>query len=175
MSDALTHAELEQVFIQARADLQRRIRHRVRCPERAADLTQDLYFKLVRLADRLPNAVEAKRYMLRMAANAGLDDVKNNQNRARLLEGLAVLYEPTVESPETLTGRRQEVRHVEAALAELTPRRRDMLRRSRILGESYAEIAAAWGLSVRTVELEIAAALRHARDRVRPEAASDAG
>lgn len=167
---ALTDGELEQVYLANRDELTKVIRRRVG-PDDAADLAQDLYLRLSRLAGRLPNAREARLYLLRMAQNIGKDHIRLNQNRARLLQGVACLYEDMSDpTADDVIAARQEVMKLERAMTELTDRQRDALRRSRILGQPYSEIAEAWGVSVRTIELDMAAALRHARAKVRGEA-----
>lgn len=166
MSRTLSEAEIQEVFLEHRGELQRAIQRRVRSPEQAADLTQDLWFKLHKLADRLPNAAEARYYLLRMAANLGKDHIAKTVNRARLLEGLVVLYDIAPEDAEVQLDRRQHRDQLEQAMGVLTDRQRDMLRRSRILGEEYKEIAKAWNCSVRTVEYELAAALKKLRSEL---------
>jgi RNA polymerase sigma-70 factor (ECF subfamily) len=163
MSQTLSETEIEKVFVEHHGELQRAVQRRVRNPDEAADLVQDLWFKLHKLADRLPNATEARYFLLRMAANAGKDHVAKAVNRHRLLEGLVVLYDTAPEDAEAQLARRQEREQLEAAMGQLTDRQRDMLRRSRLLGEEYKEIARAWNCSVRTVEYELAAALKKMR------------
>lgn len=163
----LSEAELEEVYLRNRVQLTQVISRRVG-PHDAPDLAQDLFLRLNRLAGKLPNASEARLYLLRMAHNIGKDHIRLNQNRARLLEGVALLFEDSPEpKAEDVVAARQEVHKLERAMAELTERQRDVLRRSRILGQPYTEIARAWGVSLRTVELDMAAALKHTRARVR--------
>lgn len=166
MTPPLTEREIHQVFLDNRAELERTIHRRVRDREQAEDLAQDLFLRLGRLANRLPNASEARFYLLRMAHNIGKDHVRLNQNRARLLEGLVVLYDAPPETQESVLEKRQQLGQFEAAMAELSERQRDMLRRSRILGQDYKLIASEWGVSVSTVEQEIARALKFTRKRV---------
>lgn len=170
---ALTDGELEQVYLTNRDELTKVIRRRVG-PDDAPDLAQDLFLRLGRLAGRLANAGEARLYLLRMAQNIGKDHVRLTRNRARLLQGVALLYEdmPDARADDVISAR-QEVMRLERAMTELSDRQRDALRRSRILGQAYSEIAEAWGVSVRTIELDMAAALRHARAQVRPGSAAD--
>ncbi|SFF92345.1 RNA polymerase sigma-70 factor, ECF subfamily [Novosphingobium sp. CF614] len=163
----LSRTEIETVFLDSRPALENVIRRRVGDREQAADLVQDLYLRLNRLADRLPSVSEARFYLLRMAHNIGKDHVRITQNRARLLEGLALLYDVPLETQEELLERRQKIARVEVAMTRLTERQSDMLRRSRILGQDYRTISAEWKVSISTVEQEIARALRHLRTSLR--------
>lgn len=160
---ALSGAEIETVFLDSRSKLEHVIRRRVGDREQAADLVQDLFLRLNRLADRLPSVSEARFYLLRMAHNIGKDHVRITQNRARLLEGLALLYDTPLETQEETLERRQRIVRLEAAMIKLTHRQNDMLRRSRILGQDYRTIAGDWRVSISTVEQEIARALKHLR------------
>lgn len=166
MKRPLNETEITEVYVGIRDEMERAINRRVRDREQAADLAQDLFFRLHRLANRLPNAAEARLYLMRMAHNIGKDHVKIRQNRARLLEGLVTLYDTQPDNQEDVLQQRQKLAQVEAALGELTERQRDMVRRSRILGEDHKTIAAAWNVSRSTVEQEITRAMRLARARV---------
>ena len=57
---------------------------------------------------------------------------------------------------------------VAAAVAELPPRCREVFTLSRARGLSYAEIAEALGISVKTVEAQMGRALRALRERLAP-------
>jgi RNA polymerase sigma-70 factor (ECF subfamily) len=55
-----------------------------------------------------------------------------------------------------------------AAVADLPPRCREVFTLSRARGLSYAEIAETLGISVKTVEAQMARALRGLRERLAP-------
>ena len=163
----LTGAEIEAVYLEHRPELERVIHRRVGNRDAAADLVQDLFLRLNRLANRLPSSSEARFYLLRMAHNIGKDHVRVSRNRSRLLEGLILLYDVQPDNQEDMLEQRQRLGAIEAWIGQLSERQGDMLRRSRILGQDYRTIASAWSVSISTVEQEIAKALRYIRAQTR--------
>lgn len=167
--EPLNEKEIEEAYLANRGDLERHITRRVRDREAAKEITHDIFLRLGRIAQSFYSPSEARFYLLRMASNLSRDHVRSDQTRARLAEGLAVLYEEPPESQESVLVRRQNVERARLALAQLSDRQKDMLRRSRILGQGYKEIAEAWHCSTSTVEQEIGRAIKAARRTVQDD------
>ena len=163
----LSNTELVDLFIGLRPRIQRVLAGRVRCPQTAADLVQDMYFRISRAADRLPNEDEARRYLLRMATNAATDHLRVTGRRDELLDGYAVPFIDEVENgPEDAVINGDQMRVIEAALKELPPKCRDILLLSRVEGLTHPEIAARLGISESLVQKYIVRALRHCKLRL---------
>lgn len=163
---ALTTADLLDVFIESRPRIERLLTSRLGCPQAAQDLAQDLFFKIERIADRLPTSDDARRYLLRMAANAATDHHRVEGRRAELLAGIAVLFDDVQNSPENAVIAKDEMVHVEEALRELPSKCRDVLFMSRMEGMTHGEIATRLGVSKSLVEKYAAKALLHCRIRL---------
>jgi RNA polymerase sigma factor (sigma-70 family) len=166
MSEVLTFGDLESVFVEARPDLERMLRRRTGSAPLAADLAQDVYLRLRRIAAPLPNRHEARAYLFRIAANLATDHMRVNARRVELLSGVAVLFAGIDNSPENDAMTRDQMALVEAALAELPPRCKEVLYMSRMHGMTHGEIAAKLGVSRSLVEKYVVRALLHCRARL---------
>ena len=166
MSDTLTYSDLQSVFMEARADLERMLRRRLGSPHAAADLTQDIYLRLRRITAPLPDRHQARAYLFRMAGNLVTDHARVEGRRAELLAGNVVLFEGICDGPEHDALTRDQMRLVEDALSELPPRCKDVLYMSRMEGKTHAEIAAELGVSKSLVEKYAVRALLHCRARL---------
>jgi RNA polymerase sigma factor (sigma-70 family) len=156
----LSREDLQTLFVDARDEIARYIRRRVRCGDVAADLTQDLFLRLDRLDGRLPNTADARRYLFKMASNIALDHYKTAANRTQLLRRAAAEQDTPLHRFEMQCARELEIERMQRALAMLSPRQRDMLELSRLERRTHKEIATLRGVSVSLVEKEIIAALK---------------
>jgi RNA polymerase sigma factor (sigma-70 family) len=159
LQHALSHADIQALYLRCRLDLQLHIRRYVRCSETAKDLAQDLYFRLERLANRLPNEEEARRYLFQTAANMARDQYRVFSNRARLLEECAPLQHETDLDEDAAADMRETLDRIQALIEEMPERRQAIFMQSRLLGMTYREIAAEHGISSSLVEKEVAATL----------------
>jgi RNA polymerase sigma factor (sigma-70 family) len=166
MTEILTYSDLQSVFMEARADLERMLRRRLGSSSSAADLAQDLYFRLRHLTAPLPDRHQARTYLFRMAVNLVTDHMRMEGRRAELLTGAVVLFDDVCDGPERDVLTRDQMLRVEQALSELPPRCRDVLYMSRMERKTHAEIAAALGVPRSLVEKYLIRALRHCRARL---------
>jgi RNA polymerase sigma factor (sigma-70 family) len=163
----LSSADLLKVFLEYRTRLERMVAGRLQSRHAAQDIAQDLYLKLPRVAEQFPSTDDARRYLVRMAANAALDHQRTEGRRAELLAGAQDLFDGVEASPEELTVSRDEIGQLEAALRELPAKCRDVLYLSRVEGMTHAEIAARLGVSKSLVDKYAVRALLHCRERMR--------
>ncbi|MEJ1964545.1 MAG: sigma-70 family RNA polymerase sigma factor [Gammaproteobacteria bacterium] len=163
---ALSNTQMVDLFIGLRPRIERVLAGRVGCPQTAADLVQDMYFRVSRLAGKLPNEDEARRYLLRMATNAATDHFRVTGRRDELLGSLSPLVNEVENGPEHTVINSDQMRVIEAALGELPPKCRDILILSRVEGLTHPEIAARLGISESLVQKYIVRALRHCRVRL---------
>jgi RNA polymerase sigma-19 factor, ECF subfamily len=166
MSNVLDYDDLVSVWADVRIELERMLRRRVRDPHLAADLTQDIFLRLRRIAAPLPNRHEARLYLFQMARNLAIDHQRAEGRRTEILAGAVTLFEGVAASPEEETVARDQVRVVDAALDELPKHCRDVLYMSRLLGMSHGEIAAELRVSKSLVEKYVVRAMLHCRAKL---------
>lgn len=162
----LTAEELTRIFLQLQPSLERVIQRKTGDAQVAQDLAQDLYLRLQRIADTLPNEEDARRYLMRMATNAAVDHLRVEGNRVQLLAGALSLFESHVAGPESYAQARDRVSEIDEALAELPARCRDVLYLSRMEGLTHIEIAERLGVSRSLVEKYAVRALMHVRRKL---------
>jgi RNA polymerase sigma factor (sigma-70 family) len=164
--ESLNLAELHGIFASVRGDLVRHLTRRTGNPETAADLSHDVFEKLVAVRAEIPTPQKARSYMFRMAGNLAIDHRRVEARRTEILTGSQVLFEDVGLSPETLAISRDELRQLEAALEELPLKCKQVLLLSRIHGFSHKEIARKLDISVSSVEKYQLRALCHCRERM---------
>lgn len=129
--------------------------------DRAAseEIVQDCFMKVWEKRADLREDVPAKGYLFTIAHNAILNQIRQQRRHQQYETGMRVA------SPsEAVPGSPVEYAELEqvylTALDKLPPKRRQVFMMSRQQGLSYAEIARELNLSVKTVETQIAQALK---------------
>ena len=95
-------------------------------------------------------------------------NVCRSRLRARRTEPLTLVTEPVGDELQREVTRRQEVEALCAALAELPPQQRDAVVLREFYGLSYAEVAAALGLSGAAVESLLFRSRKRLQEQLRP-------
>lgn len=125
----------------------------------AEDLTQETFLRLA--AIDVAALANPSAYLRRISSNL-IADVKRSHVRRRLAEAeindLLDVPDPCAD-PEALLIARDSVDRVLIALAELPQRRRDIFLASRLENVPHRELAERYGISTRTVDIEIRKAL----------------
>jgi len=137
------------------------VRRRVGNAETAADIVQDVFTRVL-AAGQKGSLEEEQRMLFAAARNAVIDHHRTERRRSALLS-LTVPEQHTASfdvSPEERLETRQALSALDSALAELSPRCREIFLLRRVHGLSNAEIARQQGISVNSVEKHIARALR---------------
>jgi RNA polymerase sigma factor (sigma-70 family) len=158
---------LENVFLDARDDLERVIRRRVRSVDTVADLVQDLYLKCSRVDLDFPDPQEARAYLIRMASNLAIDFERVEGRRETIIGDLASiydLYDKQAESPEAHALAADRARQIEHALSGLPKRTREMVVMVRLHGMTHKEVADRLGVSKSLVDKYVLQALLRCRD-----------
>lgn len=134
--------------------------HRVRCRETAQDIAQEVYSRLLKMEGRI-ELMDCRAFLYRMAANLAADHYDHQQVRARTLDW--EIEPETVASLapdlESVLDSEQQLDRLWEALDAVPARCRHALLLSRFDGLTHAEIAVRLGVSVTTVERDIARAL----------------
>jgi RNA polymerase sigma-70 factor (ECF subfamily) len=136
-------------------------RRRVRGPDEAEDLAQEVFLRLVRRLDVEP-IDNPEAFLFRTAVNLLRDRARRGKTLASHREELswqAGAFEAL--SPDRVLEGRQSLAGVTRALAQLDERSRDAFILHRLEGMRHADIAALYGVSVSSVEKYIIKALAH--------------
>lgn len=158
--------ELVSVFLRNEADIKRYLARKTAVREDCEDLAQEAWIKLARngtaaLAAPVP-------YLRRIVATLAIDHARGRKRQLMSAEIADILCVPDdTPGPDTQVEDRDQVRLLMRVLDELPERQRKMLVASRLEQRKHADIASEFGVSTRTVELEIANALNYCCERFR--------
>lgn len=140
--------------------LRRRLARSV-SPDRASDLVQSAFLRLLGLGDdRVARVDRPQAYLNRIADNLVNDEAKFAVRRSEHLH--VDIAENDVAAADTLAAleARDLLRRVEAAIALLPDRTREIFMAHRFEDLTYGAIADSMGVSVKTVEKHLSVALR---------------
>ena len=167
---------LLEIYLERRANLVRFFAARTGSMVRAEDLAQELYLKLAS-RDLASVPVENPVALIyRVATNVMLDQARGDaRSIAReaawrrvthvSIGGEDVALEPAADEA---AASRQRLRQLVEALAELPPQMQRAFRIHKLEGRSHAETAQVMGLSVKSVEKHVSAALKALTQKLNP-------
>lgn len=158
-----TH-DIVDVFVDLHPTLQRIVTYRTGSRQVAQDLTQDIYFRILNLANQFPSHDDARNYLIRVAMNASTDYIRTEQRRSQLLKGTFELFENYMPSPEDDMHYSQKIKEIDDALSSLPEKSREILYLSRVEGMTHAQIAEKLGVSRSLVEKYAVKAVLHCRE-----------
>ena len=160
------HADVRRFYFEHGEELQRYLTRRLNCAQTAADLTQEVFVRLMR---NEPAVVvqNPRAYLYRIASNLLADHFRHMKREPSVVG--AALWERVSDetpSPEMAVLSRDEVRRLEQAIDDLPPRQREILLLHKFDGLSYQAIAERLGISQNTVMVHMMRALARCRDRL---------
>jgi RNA polymerase sigma-70 factor (ECF subfamily) len=160
MSDTKPDA-LRRSLILDYEELRVRLTRHLGSAELANDALQETFLRLHREAE-LPTVERPRPYLLRMAARIAVRKLRGEKQTISLDDAKAAfgVADEAADSYRILAARR-DLEAFQRAVAELTPRRREILYAARIEGLTLRTIAERQGISQRLVELELKDALAH--------------
>jgi RNA polymerase sigma-70 factor (ECF subfamily) len=171
MSDS-TRSQLKDLLISRYATLVKRIERLSGSKDSAADAVHDTWLRLNAMTEASPVA-NAEAYLAGMVTNIAIDRHRSEQRHAHEEEIDEVMQIPDeLADPERIVAARRQVEALKVVLRGLTPRRRAILLAARVEGKLNREIAEHFGISLRMVERELGAAMKHCSERM--EELSDA-
>lgn len=157
---------LRQTLLGEYGQLRSRLARRLGSTERADDALQDTWLMLQGSAP-IGEVQRPEPYLFRIAYNIALKRRQAERETVTLDDARAALdLVDDTPSPERVVEDRSEVVALEQVLAELSPRRREILVASRLEEAPLRELAARFGLSQRMIEIELKMALIHCGRRL---------
>lgn len=163
----LSYAQIEDLFRRYRDELTRRLLSMVKSRETAADLLQETYVRILRLANT--QSVDQPRALLhRIARNLAIDHLRTYKGGQNLSESLDVALEmpcPVPSQERVLLGKERLQVFIQA-VENLPPRTREAFLLHRLEGLSYREIGERMGISISGVDKHIRRAIEQTLEAV---------
>lgn len=131
--------------------LQGWLRQRLGDRERAADIAQDTFLRLL-VTRRLPEQSDGRRFLAQIARNLVIDQWRRQRIKQAYLESLAAMPEPETPSLETRSIVIETLMQIDAMLDSMPARVREAFLLSQFEGLTYAQIAERLGVSVSSVQ-----------------------
>jgi len=158
---------VEELYLQHHAALRRFLARMLRCEETAAEVAQEAWLRMIRLAPGR-TVDEPRAYLFQVAANAARDRMARERTRVSVVDGRPVPEAVPCPEPdaETAALARERLSLLADAVDELPPRCREVFLMSRLDGLANGEIAARLGISRNMVEKHIVRAMLHCRRRL---------
>ena len=137
-------------------------------PPACEDLAHDTFLRLFSLKGAA-HVENAEAYLFQIAGSVLNDHLRKKRVRKLHAGFIEDIYTSlfAAPSPERVLEGKQTLARFEAALGELKPRVKDTFLLSRMEGLTYTQIALRFGVSVRTVENDMARAIAHLVQRLR--------
>jgi len=157
-------AGLLRALLPERQTLRRLIRRFVRISADAEDVVQDAYLKLLEKPVAPREGKWVPGYLFVVARNLANDVGRRSAGESRRASALRVIttqLSNTEPGVDELVFVEQASERLRAALWELPQRTREAFLLHRIEGYSHTQVAAQLGVTTRTVERDVAAALNH--------------
>jgi len=133
--------------------------------QEAEDIVQDAYLHLLQRGTAA-TLEHPRSYLYRIAGNLAVDFARKAKVRLRHLQEETQFF-CTAEAPpnpEAAAGSALELQQLQAALSELPQICREVFWLNRLEGLSHSEIAQRLGVSVRTIDRQMARAAAHLRE-----------
>jgi RNA polymerase sigma-70 factor (ECF subfamily) len=156
---------LRQAFLLNYDDLKIWLTQRLRSAELASDALQDAWLQLEKVEPSGP-VQRPRAYIMRIAFNIALKHLRGRRETVTLDDARGALgLADEAPDPGRVAEARSEMEALKRAVADLTPRRREILFASRLEGVPLHELAARYGVSQRLIERELRHAVYHCAER----------
>jgi len=145
------HDDVHRLYHNHHGWLRGWLRRRLGDRERAADIAQDTFLRLL-VTRRLPQQGEGRRFLAQIARNLVIDQWRRQRIEQAYLESLAALPEPQTPSLETRAMVIETLLQIDAMLDEMPARVREAFVLSQFEGLTYPQIAERLNVSVSSVQ-----------------------
>lgn len=160
MSDT-SNAELKELLVTRYKDFVRWLSHRLGSSDLAEDALQETFLRLEQ-GNGIGPVRNPKAYLLRIALNMATNRRVADNRRLMVAEVDKLLELPDdAPDPARVVEARSEIDALKRALEDLPVRRREIFVASWIENLSHQEIAKRYGISIRTVQIELKQALEY--------------
>ncbi len=160
---------LEKLFQNHATDLVRFLTRKLRSTQDAEDIAQNAFIRIQHLAE-MGKLENPKAYLYQTASNLAIDQIRreklhSNYVQGEINRGLADtnVGQGNTHSPERLLAAREDLDHMQQAIAGLPLKCRQVFLLHRVKGMTYTEIARDMSISVSSVEKYILQALKACR------------
>ncbi|MCY1396133.1 putative RNA polymerase sigma factor FecI [compost metagenome] len=159
-------SSLLQSFQEHYDDLLQFLTRRMNDRQRAADVAQETYLKLVKIDQQNVAVLNDRSFIFRVAGNLAIDTLRREQRLAANLSDPAAGDEVAdpAPPPEAALLATERLAILDEALLQLSANARQALLLNRVEGLTQAQIAVRLGVSESMVAKYIGQALRHCRD-----------
>lgn len=148
---ASLHDELHGLYRDHHGWLSGWLRRRLGDRERAADVAQDTFLRLM-VTRRMPELGEGRRYLAQIARNLVVDQWRRQRIEQAYLESLSALPEPETPSLETRAMVIETLMQIDAMLDDMPTKVREAFLLSQFEGLTYPQIAERLQVSVSSVQ-----------------------
>ena len=131
--------------------------------DQAAEIVQDLFVKVWTNREKLTLTSSFESYMLRAVRNSAITYINKERAHTDVNERIYTDDSDANDPSETLQSNNLEASY-QKVLATMPEKRREVFLASRFDGLKYAEIATKMGLSQKTVEAHMSAAIKQLRE-----------
>jgi RNA polymerase sigma-70 factor (ECF subfamily) len=157
---------LRQWLVASYGELKRRLVRRLGSDDAAVEVLHETWLRLGKVAE-LGVIENPHSYLYRMALNVAVDQHRANVRWANSAQIEAFLSDDSnLLSPERIAEAKSEISALERAIAELPPRNRAVFLAALYEEMSHRDIAARFGISLRSVEREMQRAFEHCARRL---------
>lgn len=142
--------------------------NRVSCPDIAADILQDAYFRLTQFESH-GKINNPRAFLYKVVGNLAIDHLrKTNREQTRHADEDELLnHADATPSLERQLYSQQQLAHLKQAVSELPPRCREVFILHKFKHHPYSQIMRELGISENTVLKHIVKAMEHCRRRMR--------
>ena len=160
LADANVRHRVQELYRAHAPSLVRQLARRTGCRELARELAQDAFVRLLRMTPAtLARVEQPEAYVRRMSFNLLHDWGRSHAAADRSTSTLEVIAADQMVDQVSVLESRDTLRRLEAAVARMKPKTREIFLAHRIEGLTYAEIAERTGLSVKGVEKQMSKAI----------------
>ena len=158
--DKLSRNDLKDLYVSHHGWLQRWLQRKLGCFQRAEDLAQDVFLRLLRRNEKVAKIREPRAFLSSIARGLLVDHWRRKELEQTWLNVLAQFPPSPADSPEDHLQRMEELVAIDGMLRGIKKRARKAFLLARLEGLTCRQTAARLGVSPATVERDLAKALR---------------